>query len=79
MKAVFWLTAFVLGLMVWSLYDAEELRRLRDEAAAQKAAAFNCRAPLVAGNFTVITVAMRNGALVGDCDYLTTMPKKKGG
>ena len=78
MKTASLLTAFVLLLMAWTIYDARELARLRAQAAEQKAAAFNCRAPLVAGEFTVITVTMRNGALVGDCDYLTTMRKKGG-
>lgn len=79
MKIVLWLGALVAILMVWAIYDAEVTARTRTQAAIERARAFNCRAPLAAGEFTVITVTLRDGALIGDCDYLIARPKKKGG
>lgn len=43
---------------------------------------FGCRAPTAEGEITMITIDVRAGKLVGECDYASTRqskPKRKGG
>lgn len=77
MNAVIIVCAIVLGLMALAVYD-------RDQARAAKvppSPPFNCRAPALEGEITVITVTVLGGRLIGECEYASTRPSKprKGG
>lgn len=75
MKLVLAFTMLVAALMALAIYDHEGARP------AQAPSLFDCRAPTVEGELTMITVDVRAGQLVGRCQYASTRPSKpkKGG
>ncbi len=80
MNPAFIAAAIVMTLMTWFAIDSGRLNHT--EAKAQPPApAFGCRAPAVEGDLAIITVTVRAGELVAECQYATARPSKprKGG
>jgi hypothetical protein len=77
MKAAFSVAGVVLGLMVWAVYDvgaAAERRALLQPSGVF----FNCAAPKQEGESTLIYISVRDGVLVGDCNYAELRSRRRG-
>ena len=75
MKFVLALTLPLTLLVGVAVYDMGEAARAKTKPP------FGCRAPSTEGDLAIITITVRSGELVAECQHATTRPSKlrKGG